>query len=634
MCGIAGIFYRDGRRPTENMLRSVGNAMRHRGPDDDGVFLHEAFGMVHRRLSIIDLNTGQQPIFNETGSVVTILNGEIYNYRELRGDLEAKGHVFSTNSDTEVLVHLYEAERNLDFLSDVDGMFAFVIYDLQSRTLWLARDRTGKKPIYYYDDGQQFAFASELQALRQFPGLQLSICPTAVDAFLRYNYVPSPLSIYREVRKLPAAHILKLDDGRVSTARYWRMPAPRPEGQLSDDAFKEAFLEHLTRAVGARMMSDVPLGAFLSGGLDSTAIVALMSNQSSAAVSTFSVGFGSRSFDESGRASEVARALGTDHHVEMQESLDPNDLGRILGHFGEPFGDSSAIPTYYLCKMARKRVTVALSGDGADEVLAGYNRYVASQLAERWTRLPGALRRRRPLRWIAALPEGTGYYGDSFTKKLKLLSRFVDRLDENPDNIMPIVIDDAARSSIYADSFREAVAADDCRDPVPDVVRHYSGLGLTEQMLWTDLETYLTDDIHVKVDRMSMAHSLEVRCPFLDVRLLEFLATVPLRLKIKGGRTKRVLREFVRPRFPQVSQRRKHGFEAPIGEWIKGGLREQVGDLFAGSWAADHFDRSRLLALLERHQAQGQDLSKPIWALFVLLQWVESQGKGMAVGRG
>jgi asparagine synthase (glutamine-hydrolysing) len=631
MCGLAGIYHFDGRRPDERALRRVGNAMRHRGPDDEGMFVHEGFGMVHRRLSIIDLTTGQQPIFNETGTVATILNGELYNYREIREGLEARGHVFSTSSDTEVLVHLYEEKGNLDFLDQVNGMFAFVIYDLRSRTLWLARDRTGKKPLYYYSDARQFAFASELQALRQMPGLQLTVCPQAVDAFLRYNYVPSPLSIFREVRKLPAAHVLKLECAQFGTSRYWRMPPPRPDDRLSENAFREAFREHLARAVSRRMVSDVPLGAFLSGGLDSTAIVALMSDRPGSPVSTFSVGFGSRSFDESAEASEVARALGTDHHVEMQESIDVNDIDAILSHFGEPFGDNSAIPTYYLCKMARKRVTVALSGDGADEVLGGYNRYVASQLAARWARLPKPLRLRQPLRWIAALPEGTGYYGDSFTKRLKLLSRFVGRLEEDPDSIMPIVIDDLARSSLYSESFREAVVHDDGGDSVLDVVRHFSGLGLTERMLWSDLETYLADDIHVKVDRMSMAHSLEVRCPFLDVQLLEFLSTVPLHLKIRGAETKRLLRELVGRRLPHVARRRKHGFEAPVGEWIKGDLRERIDDLFAGSWAAEYFERSRLSAMLDAHRGRGQDLSKPIWAVFVLLQWAESQTNAMAV---
>ncbi len=631
MCGIAGIYYLDGRRPEESLLHRVGGAMRHRGPDDEGVFMHDGFGMVHRRLSIIDLNTGQQPIFNETRTVATILNGEIYNYRELRADLEARGHVFSTNSDTEVLVHLYEEGRNLDFISDLNGMFAFVIYDLQSRTLWLARDRTGKKPIYYYSDSRIFAFASELQALRQLPGLQFSVCPQAVDAFLRYNYVPSPLSIYREVRKLPAAHVLKLEDGQITTNRYWQMPDPESDDSLSDEVFQKAFCDHLARAVGGRMVSDVPLGAFLSGGLDSTAIVALMSAQSSRVVSTFSVGFGSRSFDESDQAGEVARALRTDHHAEMQQTIDVNEVDRILWHFGEPFGDNSAIPTYYLCKAARKRVTVALSGDGDDEVLGGYNRYIASQLAARWARLPRPLRFRQPFRWIAALPEGTGYYGDSLTKKLKLLSRFIDRLEENSDNIMPIVIDDAARSSMYSESFRQAVADDDDQDFVLDVARYYTGLDLTQRMLWTDLQTYLSDDIHVKVDRMSMAHSLEVRCPFLDVRLLEFLSTVPLRLKIRGNETKHLLREFVGQRFQHVAKRRKHGFEAPVGEWIQSGLRERIRDLFTGSWAAEYFDRSRLLALLDAHQTRSQDLSKPIWALFVLLQWAESQSSALPV---
>jgi asparagine synthase (glutamine-hydrolysing) len=580
--------------------------------------------MVHRRLSIIDLSTGHQPIFNETGTVVTILNGEIYNYQELREFLMAKGHVFNTSSDTEVLVHLYEETRNLDFLSHVNGMFAFALYDLQSRTLWLARDRTGKKPLYYYCDSDRFAFSSELQALRQVPGLRLTLSPRAVDAFLRYNYVPSPHTIYREVRKLPAGHLLKVRGGDVGVQRYWRMPAPDPDLQLSDEAFGEAFREHLARAVSSRMVSDVPLGAFLSGGLDSTAVVALMSGERGRTVSTFSVGFGSSSFDESEHALAVARALGTDHHVEMQESFDLNDIDVILGHFGEPFGDGSAIPTYYLCRMARKWVTVALSGDGADEVLAGYNRYIAGQWASRWSRLPPLLRLRAPLQWVETLPEGTGYYGGSVTKKLKLLARFIDRLDENPANIMPIVLDDAARSSLYSDAFAATLADEEESDPVLEVARHFSGLDLIQRMLWTDLETYLADDIHVKVDRMSMAHSLEVRCPFLDVRLLEFLATVPLHLKIRGAETKRMLRELVGQLFPLVARSPKHGFEAPIGEWINGGLRDRIDDLFAGSRAAEYFNRARLLAMLDVHRTERKDLAKPIWALFVLLQWSES----------
>lgn len=625
MCGIAGLFHFDGQRPAEDLLRRVGDTIRHRGPDDDGVFLHEGFGMVHRRLSIIDLSTGHQPIFNEDRSVVTILNGELYNYRELRQGLEARGHTFATSSDTEVLVHLFEETRNLDFLARVNGMFAFVIYDARSRTLWLARDRTGKKPLYYYHDGRTFAFASELQALKAMSALQLTICPRAVDAFLRYNYVPSPLSIYREVRKLPPAHLMSVANGGVTTARYWRMPAPSPNTSLTKGAFQEAFREHLDRAVSSRLISDVPLGAFLSGGLDSTAIVSLMCDHAASPVSTFSVGFTDRSFDESREAAAVARALGTDHHAELQQSIHLDDLDTILWHFGEPFGDSSAIPTYYLCKMARKHVTVALSGDGADEVLGGYNRYVAGQFADRWAAFLGPSKPHWPLRWVAALHEGTGYYGDSFTKKLKLLSRFLRRLQHSPLDVMPIVIDDVERLPLYSSSFRDAVVREAVNDPVRDTVEHFAGLGLTERMLWSDVETYLPDDIHVKVDRMSMAHSLEVRCPFLDTGLLEFLATVPKNLKIRGNKTKLLLRDLVAERLPEVAKRRKHGFEAPIAHWIQGPLAGRIDDLFADSCAADFFERSRLRTMLRMHRTQGQDLSKPLWAVFALLRWVKAE---------
>jgi asparagine synthase (glutamine-hydrolysing) len=632
MCGIAGVYYFDGQIPQEAPLRRAGNALRHRGPDDGGFFVHESCGMVHRRLSIIDLTTGRQPVFNEDKSVCTILNGEIYNYRELRANLEANGHTFSTSSDTEVLVHLYEESRSLDFLAQVNGMFAFAIYDQRNRSLWLARDRSGKKPLYYYTDGRQLAFASELQALLELPGLQLDISEQAVDAFLRYNYVPSPLSIYRQVLKLPAAHVLKVERGNIGLQRYWRMPPPHPDRMLSDDDFQEAFTTRLSAAVGSRLLSDVPLGAFLSGGLDSTAIVLLLCDRLGSAVSTFSVGFDSGSFDESAEALEVASALGTDHHLEVQRSISVSDIDRILDHFGEPFGDSSAIPTYYLCRMARQHVTVALSGDGADEVLGGYNRYVAGQIAEQWARLPRPLRLRRALRWVEALPESTGYYGESLTKKIKLLSRFIGRLEDQPADVMPIVIDDLARSALYSDRFREAVAVADGGDPVLEVSRRFAGLNLTQRMLWTDFDTYLADDIHVKVDRMSMAHSLEVRCPFLDVHLLEFLATVPLHFKIQGNHTKRMLREFVAKRLPAAARRPKHGFEAPIGEWINGELRERVDDLFAGSQAGHYFDRARLRALVDAHRVGRQDMAKPIWAAFVLLRWAESQrSRGAAV---
>lgn len=625
MCGIGGILYFDGRQPDQEKLRRIGAALRHRGPDDEGIFIHKSFGMVHRRLSIIDLNTGHQPIFNETGSIVTILNGEIYNYRALRRDLEARGHRFSTDSDTEVLVHLYEDHGGLGFVGQLNGMFAFLIYDLERQEVWLARDRTGKKPIYYYSDGRQFAFASELQALTQTAGLRFSLSPKAVDLYLRYNYVPGPLSIYGEVRKLPAAHVMKVVDGKLETSRYWRLPAPTPGKFSSDDAFYGEFRERLAQSVRSRLVADVPLGAFLSGGLDSTAIVSLMTEEVGKPVSTFSIGFSDTSFDESNESSAIAAALRTEHHVHVHERMDVRDIDTIFAHFGEPFGDNSAIPFYYLCEMARKYVTVALSGDGADELLAGYNRYVASELASKWQRLPRALRPRWPLKWIEALPEGDGYYGNSFVKRLKLLSRFIDRLETDPRSIVPIVLDDEARSMLYSAEFRSMLSAEREQDPVLECVTQHAELELTERMLWTDMNTYLTDDINVKVDRMSMAHSLEVRCPFLDVQLIEFLASVPLHLKIRGGETKRLLRACVVQRFPETARRRKHGFEAPIGKWIKADLRARIDDLFAGDLAARFFDRQRLRILLDSHRHRNRDLSKAIWAIFALLQWAESQ---------
>ena len=624
MCGIGGIFRMDGGAPDEAWLRRIGAAMRHRGPDEEGVYLHESFGMVHRRLSIIDLSSGSQPIFNEDRTVVTILNGEIYNYRELRSDLEEKGHRFSTNSDTEVLVHLYEDAGNLDFLDVINGMFAFVIYDRQRRTVWLARDRTGKKPLYYYVDPHQFCFASELGALRQVPDLRLTLSSRSIDRFLRYNYIPSPDSIYAEVSKLPAAHVMKVSVGAVESRRYWRMPTPRPDRNRSYGETVDEFRVHLERAVRRRLVSDVPIGAFLSGGLDSTAVAALMRDQAGRAVSTFSIGFGGGSFDESEQALDVAKLISTDHHAETIAAIEADDIEDILARFGEPFGDGSSIPTYFLCRMARRNVTVALSGDGADEVLGGYSRYVASQYARQILRLPTWAR--APLRLLDLLPEGTGYYGASFTKKLKLLAKFCERVSTDPLNVMPFAIDDGTRRTLYARSFQSLLDLDRGEDGVIEASRSHADLGLTEQMLWTDVETYLPDDIHVKVDTTSMANSLEVRCPFLDVELMEFAATVPIDFKIQGAITKRLLRDWLGRRFPQVARRPKHGFEAPIGEWINGTLRDRVDELFSSRTAASIFERSRLEELLRSHRTSRHDRSRPIWAAFVLLVWLERQG--------
>lgn len=618
MCGIAGMVRFDGVRPDENELSRAAQALKHRGPDDSGIFVKDAAALVHTRLSIIDLASGHQPIFSPDGSVVTVLNGEIYNYRELRDELKRQGHQFQTQSDTEVLVHLYQEYGGLDFLHKLNGMFAFALYDLKRRLMWIARDRTGKKPVYYYRDGDKFVFASELQAIRAFSGLNLSVSPKAIDLYLRYNYVPAPLSIYEQVYKLDAAHFIKVENDQIETTRYWRMPAPSPDTSMSREAFQTTFEEKLRDAVRARLVSDVPLGAFLSGGLDSTAIVSMMCETATERVSTFSVGFGSRSFDESSDAGAVASALGTDHHVEMQASLDVRDIDGILRQFGEPFGDNSAIPTWYLCRMARNNVTVALSGDGADEVLGGYNRYRASQFASRWASLP----LRPPIHWVEGLPEGSGYYGDSFVKKLKMLARFIRRLDDNPDNVMPIVMDDSTRARCYSKAFRDSLPA--AADPVMDVSRYYASLPLTERMLWTDLESYLADDILVKVDRMSMAHSLELRCPFLDVNLLEFLSTVPLSLKIQGSDTKSMLRRFVGRQFPDVAARSKHGFEAPAAQWLKSDLREQTDDLFNSPWARERFDNAALTSMLDAHRTRKQDLSKPLWALFVLFHWADT----------
>ncbi len=623
MCGLAGLISFKGEPIDQTVLIRMGDAIRHRGPDGQGLFLKDGVGFIHRRLKVIDLETGQQPCYNEDGSVMALLNGEIYNYQELRQRLIGKGHKLQSKSDTEVLVHLYEETQDLSFLADLNGMFVFVIYDLKKQVTWIARDRTGEKPLFYFNENKKFGFASEIQALLEVPGFNGSVSDAAVSLYFKYGYIPAPYSIYESVFKLEPAHYLKITPSGVSKSRYWEHPMPQADDSLG---FAKAFDEFeylLNDAVKIRMIADVPLGAFLSGGIDSSAVVALMKDLTSHQVNTFTIGFGESSYDETNSSQAMAERLSTSHHMDRIEASFLGAVPEILERFGEPFADSSAIPTFYLCRAARQHITVALSGDGADEVLGGYNRYVAGQFGSAFLSGPKILRPKYILSQIAKLPETHAYYGSSPLKKIKLFSRFLAELVEDRDFVAPVVFD----STLGRNLLNKDVSSrnNPSSDPVLEAARYYNKLDLTSQMLWTDFVSYMPDDIHVKVDRMSMAHALEVRTPFMDHRLIEFLSRVPLKFKIRGFHTKILLRELLNKKLGSPYKKSKHGFVAPVAQWLCTSLKPQFLSLLASPASKRYLNQDYVHMLFKRHESGKVDLSSELWSVYAFLLWASTK---------
>ena len=622
MCGIAGVVHADPRYPVEpDLIRRMTGVMAHRGPDADGFHLGPGVALGHRRLSIIDLSTGDQPIFNEDGTVAVVFNGEIYNFRELREDLRSRGHRFTTQSDTEVIVHAYE-DGGPDCVARLRGMFAFALWDERRRRLLLARDRAGKKPLYYVADGDRLAFASELKALLQDPGLKRVIAPEALDDYFSFGAVPAPATIFQGVAQLPPAHYLVWENGTARLTEYWDIPRAEPIARTEGEALEE--LDHVfSEAVRIRLVSDVPLGAFLSGGVDSTAVVEAMARLSDRPVVTTSVGFTEREWSELPHARTVADALRTEHHEVLVRPDAAEVLPRLVWHLDEPFADSSALPTYYVSRAARERVTVALSGDGGDEIFAGYQRRYGVN------RFEGRLRRWLPA-WLRAGvlgPLGRVYpkadwlpqplraryvlqnLGTSFER-----AYFADLSLLRPDD----------KRALLSPEFRSQVSG---HDPFTAFARHFErvrGLDPLSQLLYVDFKTWLAHDILVKVDRMSMATSLEVRAPLLDHKVIEFAATVSPDLKYRGGTSKYLLKRHLEGRVPRsVIYRRKQGFEIPLAAWLRGELREMAEDLLFSPRARGrgYVEPARARTLWQRHQRKVQDHSPELWMLMVLELW-------------
>jgi asparagine synthase (glutamine-hydrolysing) len=606
--------YAPGRDPIDpELVRRMNRALQHRGPDDEGYYADPQGRAVlgHRRLSVIDLATGHQPIFNQSGTVAVVFNGEIYNFLELRNELIAKGYRFRTLSDTEVIANLYD-DAGAECVHRLRGMFAIAIWDERRQELVLIRDRLGKKPIYYAETPGGFYFASEVQPLTAVPGLSREIDECAIDLYLTYSYVPSPWSIYRAIRKLPPAHILRVRGGKLSLERYWQ-PSFEPKLALDYGEAKGELLRLLTESVRLRLISDVPLGVFLSGGVDSSAVAAVMSTISPGPIKTFSIGFPDPRYNELAHARVVARHYRTDHYEWMVEPQALDVLPQIVRAYGEPYGDSSAIPTWYLSRLARSHVTVALNGDGGDELFGGYP----------WHRVIPALNRMSSFA-VPALMRGIATMG-ILPRRARTLGELLSMTEPRRVQRLRSFLTHSERKRLYHRGFRDRV--DGAADRYLEQVYDSGSLDRYDRVFRMDLLSYLPDDLLVKVDRASMAHGLECRSPLLDHLLLEFACRLPAGWKIRRGRSKHIFKEAVKPLFPRgFLDRPKMGFSVPIGEWFRSEWKSWVSAaLLDGPLVRRSIlDRGELRAILAEHDSGGRNREALIWNLAMLSLWFEN----------
>jgi asparagine synthase (glutamine-hydrolysing) len=622
MCGIAGFAFTDARHPVDReLLGRMTDVLRHRGPDADGFHLGPGVGLGHRRLSIIDLSTGDQPMYNETRSVAVVFNGEIYNFAELARELEARGHTFASRSDTETLVHAYE-DFGLEFVKRLRGMFAFALWDESRRRLVLGRDRAGKKPLYYHVDAERLVFASEIKALLRDPSIKRRVSVEGLSDYFTFGVIPAPGTVFQDIRQIPPGHLLVWERGQARLHEYWDVVFDNT-GPATPDAASEAFSALFDEAVRMRMVADVPLGAFLSGGIDSSAVVASMARQSARPVVTTSVGFAERTHSELEHARGVAAALGTEHHELLVRPDAIADLPRLVWHLDQPFADSSALPTYYVSRAARERVTVALSGDGGDELFAGYQRrYGIHRLEQRLRRMiPGSVRRGvlAPLSRIYPRSE-------SIPRPLRLklvLSNLGQSFERAYFNDMSLFLDEEKRELCTPELLSQARH----HDPIAGFARHFDRVRDADplsRVLYVDFKTWLANDILVKVDRMSMACSLEVRAPLLDHKIVEFAASLPPQLKFRGSVSKYLLKRHVAERLPAADVHRpKQGFELPLATWLRGDLREMAHDLLFSTRAAGrgYVRPEAVRRLWDTHQSCARNQASKLWALMVLELW-------------
>jgi asparagine synthase (glutamine-hydrolysing) len=629
MCGITGWASLDARTPPDDgaaeLLHAMCERMTHRGPDSEGLMVTTGVCLGMRRLAIIDLQTGEQPVTDESGHVSVILNGEIYNYQSLRARLEDRGHHFRSTSDTEVLPHLYE-EYGTEMVLHLNGMFAFALWDARRRRLLIARDRFGEKPLYWGVFDRKLLFASEPKVLLAHPAVRPSLNRDALRHYLSFDYVPAPLSIYQGIQKLTAAHQLTLEDGQIDIQPYWRLSYKTREPVPTEAEAAERLKELLAESVRMRLVSDVPLGVLLSGGIDSSTVAALAVRASSEAVKTFSISFAEASFDESAYARAVAKFLGTDHHEErLSVDLAANLVSEIGSWMDEPLSDPSLVPTYLLSRFTRRHVTVALGGDGGDELFAGYPMYRGHSFARIYARLPLLVRRKLIEPAVRRLPVKTKNLSFDFKAR-----RFIAGADH----------DEVARHHIWFGSFtpaeQNALLTREVKNTTDGDIYAQARRLLEEEcdadntvecMQSLDTRLYLAEDILTKVDRASMAVSLEVRAPFLDPRVAEYAASLPASYKLRGRTSKYILKRAVAPLLPPfVARRGKKGFGVPVAEWLKGKLRPLARDLLSPERIrkAGLFDADYVMRLQDEHERGHANHRKLLWTLLMFELWHES----------
>jgi len=626
MCGIAGKWvFGQGRDVDPGLIQRMCDVIAHRGPDDAGMWCDGPIGLGHRRLSVIDLSAaGRQPMCNEDGSLWIVFNGEIYNFQELRLELEQQGYRFRSRTDTEVLLNLYHRD-GVACLDRLRGMFAFAIWDVHRRELFLARDRVGKKPLCYHADAYGITFGSEIKAVLQDPEVDREPDPVAIHHYLTYQCVPAPLCAFQGVHKLLPGHYLLARDGHFEVHRYWKLShrpklAARTERERRD--LEIELLERLDEATALRMVSDVPLGAFLSGGVDSSAVVALMSDRSSTPVRTFSIGFEDDAHNELAYARKVAAHFGTDHteFIVRPDALEV--LPQLVWHFDEPFADASAIPTWYLSRLARERATVVLNGDGGDESFAGYDRYVANRAAARLAPLQPLLGSRAFRRALDLLPHGA-----SSASARWRLKRFVQQLGRDPQarNAAWLAqFDLDSKRQLYSAAFRQWAGPRDAEEMLYARFREAEADNFTDASLYADITTYLPDTLLVKMDITSMAHGLEARSPFLDHEFMEFAALLPEDMKLDGRKTKVALKGALRGVLPaEVLNRRKMGFNAPVERWLRRELKELSYDLLLSMRARGrgYFQPRFVERMLREHSEGTRNWHTQIWNLMMLESW-------------
>jgi asparagine synthase (glutamine-hydrolysing) len=630
MCGISGLFDLHGKRDFPRaLLQSINDIQQHRGPDEAGLHLEPGVALGHRRLSVIDLATGQQPLFNADGSIAVVFNGEIYNFQELVLELQALGHVFRTHSDTEVIVHGWQAwgETCVDRFR---GMFAFAVWDRKQDTLFLARDRLGVKPLHYATlaDGT-FIFGSELKVLTAHPGFERQLDPLAVEEYFALGYVSEERSIYKQARKLPPAHTMLVRRGQALPAarQYWDVRFSLDARMDAEEAMGE-LRERIDESVRLRMIADVPLGAFLSGGVDSSAVVASMAGISATPVRTCAIGFDDPAFNESAYAAQVAERYRTDHHLEVVLGDSFDLIDKLAWHYDEPFADSSALPTYRVCQLARKHVTVALSGDGGDESLGGYRRYRMHAAEERVRgMLPLALR--RPLfGTLGALYPKADWAPRHFRAKTTLQALAMDTAEAYLHSVSVLRVDE--RDAMYSTSLKRQLGGYSALE----VFRQHAARAGTDDALalvqYLDYKTWLTGDINTKVDRASMAHALEVREPLMDHKLVEWLATLPSSFKLQGQEGKWLLKKAFEPALPnELLYRPKMGFSVPLASWLRGPLRERMESSVLGERLMDtgYFEPATLHRMVREHLAGARDFSAPLWSLLMFDAFLANAGR-------